>query len=405
MIKSFRIHNFRTCRDVVVTDTSHSTLLIGRNGAGKTNILSALEWVAETAVDGRMSSILPFMEGSSVTLELELGERRFLYTLGARKPADVHKSKEMSSLAFLYDDHLWEITPRSKQPKLIFERVADEITIVNGRRRQTVSVPPSLVRTFDLALSVAGGTKAWQLIKDVRDFLIGIRYYALDDLRARAFYIRQDQYNSWLQDEDTVPGGDAVLYRLIRLHQEKREIFDEISHILGKDELNIISNIRVTTATTVQNKKRANSSEVDHAIPDALSKIYSVQFYVPSSQSSVVNYPSLSFGTRRILQLIVALLYDRSTVMLVEQPEDGIHPGLLGKLMRVIHGYASPTQFFMTSHSPSVVNSIPAKNLRIVMNVNGETTCRPLTTEELDDAKKFINEEGQLAEYVRLLEQ
>lgn len=263
------------------------------------------------------------------------------------------------------------------------------------------------MRTFDLALSITSGTSTWQPLKDVHDFLKGIRYYALDDLRSRAFYVRRDQYAAWLQDEDDeVSGGDAVIYRLIRLHEEKKHIFDEIVEILGENELDIIKNIKIEiTAPYVPTKRKSGGDQMERITKNALDSFYTVQFFVPSAESAVVSYQGLSFGTRRILQLIVALLYDRSTVMLVEQPEDGIHPGLLGKLMRVIHSYASPTQFFMTSHSPSVVNSVPAVDLRIVMNVKGQTRCRSLTAGELEDAKKFISEEGQLAEYVRLLEQ
>lgn len=404
MITSFHIQKFRTCRDVTVTGATHSTLLIGRNGAGKTNILGALEWVATEAVQANMTSIAPFLEGSSVSLTLKLGERTFRYSLSARGLSSSHDKQ--AGIAVTYDDKLSEIGPRGRE-RVLFERAEDSIAILDGKRHKTIAVPPGFVRTFDLALSIASGTSTWQSIKDVHDFLSGIRYYALDDLRSRTFYIRRDQYTAWLQGEgDTLSGGDAVIYRLVRLHEEKKEIFDEIVEILGNKELNIIKNIKIEiTNPFLGNKKRSNSNQSEHAASSELSSFYTVQFFVPGAESAVVSYQNLSFGTRRILQLIVALLYDRSTVMLVEQPEDGIHPGLLGKLMRVIHGYAPPTQFFMTSHSPSVVNSAPASDLRIVMNVKGQTKCRSLTSAELEDAKKFINEEGQLAEYVRLLEQ
>jgi len=403
MITSLNIKNFRTCRDVSITDASHSTLLIGRNGAGKTNILSALEWVASVAVDSSVPSIEPFVEGTSVSLTLKLSGRTLRYALTTGFPD--RKGKSLS-FSLMYEDSLFEIGSRGAE-KLIFERNDQTIIFADGRRRKTVAVPHGLVRTFDLLLSISSGTSAWQQIKDVHDFLTGVRYYALDDLRSKAFYIRQDEYTSWLQEEDdSAPGGDAVLYRLIRLHEEKKEIFQEIVDILGEDQLNIIKDIRVENSSPpTLLKRRLTGGQVDLFASKGLNSFYTVQFFVPSAESAVVNYQGLSFGTRRILQLIVAMLYDRSTVMLVEQPEDGIHPGLLGKLMRVIHSYAGPTQFFMTSHSPSVVNSVPATDLRIVVNVNGKTRCRPLTKAELSNAKAFIKDEGQLDEYIRLLEQ
>lgn len=387
-----------------IVGATHSTLLIGRNGAGKTNILSALEWTANVAVGSGIPALAPFIEKSSVSLTLRLSDRTYRYSLVTRGFSGTND--QALGIGMMYDDKLCEVGSRG-QEKLLFERAGESITIANGRRRQVVALPTGLTRTFNLALSIASGTSAWQSIKEVRDFLSGIRYYALDDLRSKSFFIRQEQYSAWLQDEDDdLSGGDAVIYRLIRLYQDKREIFDEIVEILGGNELNIIKNIRVNaTAYSTKTKNRVGGDQMELIASNALNSMYTVNFFVPGAESAVVAYQGLSFGTRRILQLIVALLYDRSTVMLVEQPEDGIHPGLLGKLMRVIHSYASPTQFFMTSHSPSVVNSVPATDLRIVMNVKGKTRCRSLTDAELEDAKKFINEEGQLSEYVRLLEQ
>lgn len=395
MITSLHIKNFRTCRDVTITDATHSTLLIGRNGAGKTNILSALEWAANLAVEAGIPAISAFFEGSSISLTLKLGERTFRYELETEN--FFNGGFKQRDFGLVYNDKLSEVRPRGRE-KVIFARTDDSITIADSRRRRKVTVPPGFVRTFDIALSVAGDTGVGEAIKSVRDFLSGIRYYALDNLRSEAPYITQDQYAAWVQDEgDSGSGGDVVLYRLVRLHEEKKEIFDEITEILGDRDLNIIKKIKINSASP--------DTLFKSKITGRPSPFYTVQFYVPGAESAVVPYQGLSFGTRRILQLIVALLYDRSTVMLVEQPEDGIHPGLLGKLMRVIHSYAAPTQFFMTSHSPAVVNSVPATDIRIVMNVKGHTKCRSLTTAELEDAKKFISEEGQLAEYIRLLGQ
>jgi predicted ATPase len=45
------------------------------------------------------------------------------------------------------------------------------------------------------------------------------------------------------------------------------------------------------------------------------------------------SYDELSLGTRRVLHLIVSLILDRSSLMLVEHPEDSIHRGLMRKLM------------------------------------------------------------------------
>ena len=48
-LKKVTLRNFRTCHEVELTDLEHLTVLMGRNGVGKTNILQGIEWLARTA--------------------------------------------------------------------------------------------------------------------------------------------------------------------------------------------------------------------------------------------------------------------------------------------------------------------------------------------------------------------
>ena len=47
MIKRIKIVNFRSCKEVVLDNLGPMTVLIGRNGTGKTNVLKAIDWAAK----------------------------------------------------------------------------------------------------------------------------------------------------------------------------------------------------------------------------------------------------------------------------------------------------------------------------------------------------------------------
>ena len=86
MLKSIVIRGFRSCRDVSLTDLPSLVALIGRNAAGKTNILRAIEWVARLASGGLHEELLwrhvtPFEQGPRVSVVIEERKKSFLYEL------------------------------------------------------------------------------------------------------------------------------------------------------------------------------------------------------------------------------------------------------------------------------------------------------------------------------------
>ena len=78
----------------------------------------------------------------------------------------------------------------------------------------------------------------------------------------------------------------------------------------------------------------------------------------------------VSDGTLRILALLTALQVEPRPVMIgVEEPENGVYPGRLRKLLDYMqeiaaqgdeHG-ASPTQLVLTTHSPVVLAALRSR--------------------------------------------
>jgi predicted ATPase len=86
--------------------------------------------------------------------------------------------------------------------------------------------------------------------------------------------------------------------------------------------------------------------------------------------------------------------------MLLEQPEDSIHSGLMKKLIGLLRSNVDPTQLVVATHSPSVFNRLSPEEVRLVTMSDGSTDARQLTQRELEAAEKFITAEGSLAEFL-----
>ena len=90
--------------------------------------------------------------------------------------------------------------------------------------------------------------------------------------------------------------------------------------------------------------------------------------------------------------------------MLLEHPKDGIHRGLLRKLIDVLRNYSDQTQLIASSHSPVVFNALNPGSVRLVTMEDGETKVRALSPEEANVVSKYLEEEGSLSDFLETVE-
>jgi len=88
--------------------------------------------------------------------------------------------------------------------------------------------------------------------------------------------------------------------------------------------------------------------------------------------------------------------------MLIEHPEDTIHPGLVRKLVDTLRSYSESSQIIFTTHSPEVLDVLRPEEVLLVSAANGQTSVRGLNGEEVLAAKRFLKDEGSLSEYIHL---
>ena len=65
----------------------------------------------------------------------------------------------------------------------------------------------------------------------------------------------------------------------------------------------------------------------------------------------------LSDGTISIISIIVALYYQKHSIIFIEEPEHGIHPSLIDDLISMIYDVAESfnKQIIITTHSPEIL--------------------------------------------------
>lgn len=375
MLKKIHITDVLSCRDTEIT-FDDVTLLIGRNGAGKTNILKTIQGCAKFAtntlgIDLSTQSVM----GTTFKYEAEFLINNTLFSYGI-------DSDNMTPEKFwILSEHLSEC---GNPDKPIVSRHNNTITLHSANEAITLTVDKkaSIIPAIQALLPTE---KIDPFIQISYDYLHGIGYYPLDNLNNSESnimdsFISASAYHTWLTNAEKI--NSKVVMKLLHLWHEDKELLEELKAIMGKNGLNLITEI---TCYVMPIPKDEN--------------IYLVLFSTPNSN---VNYTGLSFGTQRILAILLALLYDKNTTLLIEQPEDGIHSGLLKKFLPVCFEYAKAynKQLIITTHSTQVINLVQPQQIRFVRMTENGTKVSALSNAQLAVVADYIDNEGSLFEFI-----
>jgi len=410
-LKKVLLKNFRTCHEVELTDLGHLTVLMGRNGVGKTNVLQGIEWMARTA-SNLQGNIL---ESTDFKGEFEFCVAGTNYRYSIERLFILNEDDPQSSKDF--DFGLQEKLERQDSSEAwlsVLSRTEQRVSGTDGELLVEISQLIPMLPAIE-AIRPASETK--EHILPVLAYFRGVKYYPLDETAA----LQQDlsiniitrvNYLEWLSKPN-----DSIIMRLLNMYLDRRDDFIELNELLGGNGLGVIDSIKFVEIVMPLPHPPLGATErtmalLAAALPSVYDRdrtCYFVEFMPGKGWEGVENLPRLSYGklsagTRRIIRILVSFFYDRNSLFLFEQPEDAIHPGLLRKLIDLLRGYDDKGQLIMTSHSSDLFDVLKPEEVRLVTMESGATQVRALSEKELDSAKRYINEEGSLSDFLEMLE-
>jgi len=373
MLKKVRIKNFLSCEDTEF-DLEQITVLIGRNAAGKTNILKTIQWVAQYAVTICDLSIFGFNEWEC-SIEFLINDDYFKYEI-IKSKANFNNNPIENTIEglFLFKNNSWHTIVEKNSQTLIFYSFNDEIIKININHESPI---------LKSILSLLPTEKITPCIYKISDFLNKINYYDLESKEGKYnFFIEESEYIKWVSDQYSQVASKYFIYmRLLHLWKENKELLEELLALLGENGLNLINSIEI----------------------DIVNTTYIIRFCI---NGKYIHYYQLSYGTQRVLMILLALLYDKNSTLLIEQPEDGIHLGLLRKVLSICFTYAEAynKQLIISTHSPKVINMFQPENIRLVKMTEHGTKVSCLDKERLPFVHEYIENEGALSDFIEAMD-
>lgn len=333
MIKRFRIQNYKALRDVTL-DLTPIHVLIGPNDTGKTSILEAIAALCRSvdhelpqAFAGSWEGQMLVWRGSSeptVSMNATVGTSRgtFEYELSCRffrsgRQAQVRREvltqmPDGEPIDLGYKDHPYSAIWAAVQGQNVPEEHRDRAALVHDALAGVHSYRwiPRL-----LALPVAPDSKC--------------RYR----MEASGFGLARCL--------DDIVGYDEDLWKALK--ERFTRIFDEISTVRLKPE--------------PAYKAPTDSPEQIDILSRGDGK--GVYFKLASSGQEI-SASQASDGTLLVLAyLALRYLPEPPRVLLIEEPENGIHPKRLQKVLTILRELVSEqgeTQVILTTHSPYVLD-------------------------------------------------
>jgi predicted ATPase len=361
MIHKVYVRNYKSIAEAEVT-LERFTVFIGPNGSGKSNFVDALRFVRDAIVSG---------------LDTAISHRRGIRAIrrwSPRRPVDV-----TIKLEFLFPDGTQTIYGFELGSEKGGEyRIKAEFcqTIQSNGTEDGFEVREGNIVRFPKALELPTPPEPQPVRFLLFPFLgTAVAQQAWNFLRSIGFYhplpnaIRTSAYMPVIVPPPLLEHGENLPFVLRTLQQHYPDTFQQISEYLR---------LLVPGLKSLAPSKSGDMLEVKHG--DENETFAELEFWQESD------------GTLRLLALLTAMYQQPPLYMLViEEPELTVHPEALAVLVDLLIERSAYQQVLITTHSPDLLNCLPAETLRIVELEGGTTKIGPLSEEQkaVVEAKYF----------------
>lgn len=335
MIERIEIHNYKSIRESSVSLTPIN-ILIGENGAGKSNFISFFE-LAKALYDQRLGGYMLSNGGMAAQLY-----RGLKYSKSIRGAIDYNNT----------NDFFFELRPGIRE-KAYIEETGD---YYNWRGEKNKDYSQWHKTIWDRAVEESNISEAkYPRAKYVRALLESFIVYHFHDT-SKTSPMRQpcpvDDNATLRHDASNLP---AVLYRL---HQTDKAAFN-IIEATARSVAPYFKRFRLAPMTTDAARIKLEWEENDS------------DMYLDAS--------AFSDGTLRFISLATLLLQSKvPDTIIIDEPELGLHPFAMVKLSSMIKRASKKAQIIIATQSIELINNFSIEDLIVVGRNDDQSTFQRL---------------------------
>lgn len=336
-IKKLKISNFKSIKDVEM-DCRRINLIVGKPNVGKSNILEAISLYCGNYSNNYSERFL------SDFIRYE-GVSNLFYSQEIEKFIKIESNIGVAFIKYEYssDQYTWVFGPE----KNIFEEFATESPLSSGHLFTTSNpiIPYSYVIT-DAAGEIKNASFSGKLTP------------------IKKYIFKEINFSNGRDNKSLLPPFGDNLFNVLRTNSLLKEILPEL---FAEYDLEVVFDIQ-RKALELQRK------------------IEGLVYKIP--------YSLVANTLQRIIFHYAAIFSNEKSTLLFEEPENHSFPPYIWELSHKIID-ASTNQFFITTHSPYLFNTIventPEKELAVFVTdfKDFETKVKRLSNDEISDLLNF----------------
>jgi len=341
------IEGFKSIRSIKDFKLKNLNILIGGNGAGKSNFIDMFRMLR-----AMMELSLPEPKSSNLSTYFEMGGGIDDFLFNGPKVTSELKVQ----LEFGRNKYKFTIAPTADENFLITE---EKNYFASWWDICTHSHIPGLLADKDKLGAAGGKSVSWHVYNAIDSW----RIYHFHDTSKNAPVRRSEiiQDNEYFRFD-----GSNIAPFLLGLREEEKGAYTEI-----------VETIRTVTPFfqdfLLKPRKRGEKETVNLSWRQKGSD-YPLQPY------------HFSDGTLRFICLATALLQpDPPSTLIIDEPELGLHPYAITVLAELMHAASKRTQLIVSTQSPALVDHFEPNDVVVVNRKQGASTFSRLNPEDFKD--------------------
>lgn len=399
-LQKVQIKNYRTCIDSTFELDKELSVLIGPNGSGKTNLLSALRilrTLCTTPEFRNRKSEAPASSATEIKSTFIVGKYRIVHT------AKVHVvTNEKNADEIVKSTETWNIPTKDSKRKTIGVSAWQLRNFVSDHHDYGWDNSGERDRFKEWLKEQGLVVKTFDYLSQITEYMLGISYYSASQFTnpgsAPVSFEVEGQANR--RTGISIVGHKRILYDIYQEYLNKTETYREFLDLVGSDGINLIESLEFDEIQT------SSSTYTVRAGGKVVERTKNNLIVVPriSISGQMLSPSQLSEGTFKTFALVFYLVTDKSSLLMIEEPEVCIHHGLLNSIIEMIKQYSHDKQIVVSTHSDSVLDRIEVKNVRSVKRdpLKGTlvtTLSKNMSAREVKALKAYLSNEGSLGEY------
>jgi len=384
-LKSAHLKGFRTIKDLSVDFNPGLNIIIGKNGTGKTNFLTFLDKMAR-------NEFIPFMNSFSKL------------TFNGEKSYSVINDQNFD-IDLVFDHFKTYFDEKGKYEVSI----GSDLHKFNSKEQFQAFIVKEQLKP--LVLFIPHGIRSREqngVIDSPFSFSYSGGNLGIDNL----LEIYNNKNNSWFLRSLAMSLFVDLFFNEGPIdnsfEKNQRKVFAKINNICERINGSIgnylpIDEVRISSAFKVYNDSSDGLTKFEHL---------SFEYLIDGSW---LPFSSLSDGTKRLFCIYADLLADndfyddfvrgyngKSPLILIEEPELGIHPHQFHLIMTLLKELSKESQIIITTHAPQALNIFNQDELDSIYlcthDAEKGTQVKHMSEEQQEKAK-FYMEDLYLSDY------